>query len=158
MRPRDDALAGRVALVTGASRGIGRAVCIDLARSGASVAAASRDLDATAETVRLVELAGGEAIALSCDVRDEAQVAAAVERAAARFGGLDVVVNNAGITRAAGPGEEDAEGWADVIATNLTGPFLVVRHALEHLRRSGRGAVVNVGSILGLVAWRGETA
>jgi 3-oxoacyl-[acyl-carrier protein] reductase len=151
-------LAGRAALVTGASRGIGKAIAVDLARSGAAVAALGRDGVALAETVREVEALGVPALAIEADLRDEAEIARAVSGAAEALGRLDVIVNNAGIAREAGTAEEEHSAWSDVIATNLTAPFLVVRHAVPHLRGSPGGAVVNVGSILGVVAAPGQTA
>ena len=158
MRPPDRQLAGRIALVTGASRGIGRACAVDLALSGAGVALVSRDLDATRKTAELVEAAGGESVVVACDVRDEDQIVAAIAGAVDTFGRLDVVVNNAGVGRGVGADEEDLEGWQDVMAANLTGPFLLVRHAVEQLERSSAGAVVNIGSVLAVVAQRGATA
>src|SRR3954451_1051427 len=137
-------LGGRVAVVTGASRGIGRAIALDLARRGASVACASRDLDRARETAAE---AHGRAFVL--DVRDEASVARLAEDVVGAFGRVDVLVNNAGIAVGA---------WDDVLTTNLTGPHLCVRHLLPELERSGRGAVVNVGSINGLVTMKGLEA
>jgi NAD(P)-dependent dehydrogenase (short-subunit alcohol dehydrogenase family) len=158
VREPDSQLAGRVALVTGASGGIGRACAVDLALSGADVALVSRDVDSTLQTARGVETAGRRSVVLECDVRHEDQIRAAVEGALEAFGRLDAVVNNAGVGRGVGTAEEDAEGWQDVLATNLTAPFLFVRHAVEALERSPGGAVVNIGSVLGVVAQRAATA
>jgi NAD(P)-dependent dehydrogenase (short-subunit alcohol dehydrogenase family) len=105
-----------------------------------------------------VEALGASAVAIEADLRDEAETARAVDAAAEAFGRLDVVVNNAGIAREASAADEEHQAWSEVIATNLTAPFLVVRHAVPHLRRSPGGAVVNVGSILGVVAAQGQTA
>lgn len=158
MREPDRQLAGRVALVTGASGGIGRACAVDLALSGAAVALVSRDVEATRTTAREVEAAGGDSVVLECDVRDEDQIRSAIAGAVDAFGRLDIVVNNAGVGRGVGTAEEDSEGWQDVMATNLTAPFLLVRHAVEHLERASTGAVVNIGSVLAVVAQRGATA
>jgi NAD(P)-dependent dehydrogenase (short-subunit alcohol dehydrogenase family) len=158
VREPDRQLAGRVALVTGASGGIGRACAVDLALSGADVALVSRDVESTLTTAREVEAAGGGSVVLGCDVRDEDRIRAAVEGALEAFGRLDVVVNNAGIGRGVGTAEEDLDGWQDVLATNLTAPFLFVRHAVEALEGSPGGAVVNIGSVLGVVAQREATA
>jgi 3-oxoacyl-[acyl-carrier protein] reductase len=141
--PPDIDLGERVAVVTGASRGIGRAVALDLARRGAIVACASRDLERAEETAAE---AGGGARAFALDVREEASIVRLAEDVAAAFGGAAILVNNAGI------GTDD---WDDVLATNLTGAFLCVRHLLPQLAASGRGAVVNVGSINGLVTMKG---
>jgi 3-oxoacyl-[acyl-carrier protein] reductase len=151
-------LAGRIALVTGASRGIGRAIAVDLARSGATVAACSRDREQTAETVRLIEAVGGGADAFLADLRSPDQTDALIGSVVERLGGLDILVNNAGIARTAGGLSETLEGWNDVLATNLTAPFLLARRAVEHLAARGHGAIVNVGSVMGLVAMRDLTA
>jgi NAD(P)-dependent dehydrogenase (short-subunit alcohol dehydrogenase family) len=141
-----------VALVTGAGSGIGRACAERLAAGGARVAAV--DLD-----VRLMD--GLDALPLAADVSDEAAVAAAVARAEDELGPLDAVVNVAGITgtRAAAechvtPGEE----WRRVLDVNLTGPFLVCHAALPGMLERGRGTIVNVASVAGLVAFPGRCA
>jgi NAD(P)-dependent dehydrogenase (short-subunit alcohol dehydrogenase family) len=158
VREPDRQLAGRVALVTGASGGIGRACAVDLALSGAAVALVSRDVEATRATAGEVESAGGDSVVLECDVRDEEQIREVIAGAVEAFGRLDVVVNNDGVGRGVGTADEDSEGWQDVLATNLTAPFLLVRHALEQLERSPGGAVVNIGSVLGVVTQRDATA
>jgi NAD(P)-dependent dehydrogenase (short-subunit alcohol dehydrogenase family) len=151
-------LAGRVALVTGASRGIGRAIAVDLAWAGAEVAACSRDRERTAETVRTIEAAGGRAAAFVVDLRSVDDTEGLVGSAVERFGRLDILVNNAGISRTAGGLSETLEGWNEVLATNLTAPFLLARRAADHLAAGGHGAIVNVGSVMGLVAMRDLTA
>jgi NAD(P)-dependent dehydrogenase (short-subunit alcohol dehydrogenase family) len=151
-------LAGRVAIVTGASRGIGRAICLDLGRHGAVVAATSRNRALGEETVSLVSVEGGSARFFEVDVRDEDQVDRLIQAVIEQFGQLDIVVNNAGISRLQGIDTENLAGWSEVLATNLTAPFLLVRHALPHLKASSAAAVVNVGSVLGLVAMRETTA
>ena len=144
---------GRVALVTGASRGIGRAIAIDLAAYGATVACLGRDEPALAVTVSSVQRVGGRALPLIADVMDRDALADAVSQAVDELGRLDVLVNNAGIARLGGA--EDVEtGWDEVLATNLTAPFLLVKLAVDALAASGRGAVVNVGSINGVVTMR----
>jgi NAD(P)-dependent dehydrogenase (short-subunit alcohol dehydrogenase family) len=151
-------LGGRIALVTGASRGIGRAIAVDLARNGATVAACSRDREGTDETVGLIEAAGGAAAAFVVDLRSPDQTEALVGSVVERFGQLDILVNNAGISRTAGGLSETLEGWSEVLATNLTAPFLLARRTADHLAASGHGAIVNVGSVMGLVAMRDLTA
>jgi NAD(P)-dependent dehydrogenase (short-subunit alcohol dehydrogenase family) len=151
-------LGGRVALVTGASRGIGRAIAVDLAENGATVAASSRDRERTAETVRLIEVAGGGADAFVAVHRSTDQTEALIGSVVDRFGRLDILVNNAGISRTAGGLSETLEGWNEVLATNLTAPFLLARQAAERLASCGHGAIVNVGSVMGLVAMHDLTA
>jgi 3-oxoacyl-[acyl-carrier protein] reductase len=151
-------LAGRVALVTGASRGIGRAIAVDLARNGAQVAACSRDAEQTAETARRCEAVGGGADVFLVDLRSPNEAQQLVDSVVERFGRLDILVNNAGIARDAGGLSETLEGWSEVLATNLTAPFLLARRAADHLAAHGHGTIVNVGSVMGLVAMRDLTA
>ncbi len=143
-------LAGRVALVTGAAGGIGAATARVLAGAGARVVVA--DVQPGDDTVESIVAEGGEAAYLACDVSDPGQVEALVAGAVARFGGLDVLVNNAGISGGSSLAHQmDPEVWARVLAVNLTGPFLCVRAAMPHLLASGRGRVVNIASTYGLV-------
>jgi len=143
-------LAGRVALVTGAAGGIGAATARALAADGARVVVA--DVADGARTVAEVEAAGGEALAVHCDVSDAEQVEAAVAGAVAHFGALDVLVNDAGISGGSSLAHEtEVEVWARVLAVNLTGTFLCTRAAMPHLLASGRGRIVNVASTYGLV-------
>jgi NAD(P)-dependent dehydrogenase (short-subunit alcohol dehydrogenase family) len=151
-------LQGRVALVTGASRGIGRGD----RRRPRSKRRHSRRLqprrESTSETVRLIEATGGGADAFVVDLRSPDQAEALIGSVVERFGRLDILVNNAGISRTAGGRSETLEGWNEVLAINLTAPFLLARRAAEHLAAGGRGAIVNVGSVMGLVAMRDLTA
>ena len=141
-----------VALVTGAASGIGRACVERLAAGGARVAAV--DLD-----VRLMD--GLDALPLAADVSDEAAVAAAVARAGDELGPLDAVVNVAGITGSHAAAEchvTPGDEWRRVIEVNLTGPFLVCHAALPGMLERGRGTIVNVASVAGLVAFPGRCA
>jgi len=143
-------LAGRAALVTGGSRGIGRACCELLARAGARVAVNCRVETPWAELVaQRIREAGGDAFALAADVarKDEAEML--VDEAVDRFGGLDVVVTNAGIWKRS-PVEEMSDGeWAEMIEVNLTGTFQVVRAATPAIRKSSAGSIVTVASTAG---------
>ncbi len=142
----------KVALVTGAASGIGRACAQRLAAAGTAVAAV--DLDAE----RLADLDG---LALAADVTDARAVADAVARAEAELGPLDAVVNVAGITGSPAAAEchvTPVEEWRRVIDVNLTGPFLVCHAALEGMLARGRGSIVNVASVAGLVAFPGRCA
>ena len=143
-------LAGRVALVTGAASGIGAATAVAMAAEGARVVVA--DVQDGSPTVDAITAAGGEAWSVACDVAEPAQVDAAVAAAVQRFGALDVLVNDAGISGGSSLlHETDVETWLRVLAVNLTGPFLCTRAAMPHLLASGRGRVVNVASTYGLV-------
>jgi 3-oxoacyl-[acyl-carrier protein] reductase len=146
----ETALAGRVALVTGAGRNIGRAIALALAEAGASVVVNGRsNAQAVEAVVREIEARGGGGLAAMADVADEAAVSRMVAAAADRFGRIDVVVNNA-----AGRPEQPFDAislndWRGVLATVLDGAFLVAKAALPHLRKGGAGAIVNIGGVSG---------
>ena len=144
-------LSGRIALVTGASSGIGRATAERLARAGCRVAVTYRNGRAEAE--RLVEqiaASGGDALAVAADVSQEADVKAMVEKVAAHFGGIDILVNNAGalIARVSVDGAT-TELWRQVFATNLDSVYFAVKYALPYLKQSAHPRIVNLGSIAG---------
>jgi NAD(P)-dependent dehydrogenase (short-subunit alcohol dehydrogenase family) len=137
-------LEDKVVVVTGFGAGLGREIAVYLAGEGARVVGFSRDAERGAQTVALIDAAGGQASFASVDVRDSEQVAAGIASAVARFGGLDGVVNCAG-ARVIGTAEETSpDQWDLAIATNLTGTFLVSRAAVPELRRRGGGAIVNI--------------
>ena len=154
MTPR---MAGRRALVTGGASGIGRASVLRLAAEGASVAVVDIRPGAAEPVAEEVISAGGHAIALTCDVRDEASVETATRAAADAFGGLDTVVACAGITATGATHSSPLADWQLLISVNLTGVFLVVKHSLAHLLDAGGGAIVTIGSTASLVA-AGRTA
>lgn len=143
-------LADRVAVVTGAAGGIGAAIARAMAADGARVVVA--DVQDGTDTVAGIVAAGAEACYLPCDVADADQVTAMVAAAVARFGALDVLVNDAGISGGSSPAHElEVEVWTRVLAVNLTGTFPCARAALPHLLASGRGRIVNIASTYGLV-------
>jgi len=146
--------AGRAALVTGASSGIGRACALALGREGARVVAAGRRRPRLDETVAAVGAAGGEAVAVTGDVRDEAVCARWVETARERFGGLDLLVNAAGVIGAATLADTTTAEWDRVMDSNLRSIFLLTRAAAPELIRR-RGAVVNLSSVAGLRPYAG---
>jgi NAD(P)-dependent dehydrogenase (short-subunit alcohol dehydrogenase family) len=140
-------LAGRVAVITGASSGIGAACALAFAAKGARVVLAARRAERLTALVERIEGEGGAALAVATDVTDEAAVAALFDEAVARFGMVDVLVNNAGIADST-PAEETAlELWHKVIDTNLTSAFLCARAAIPLMRRQGHGRIINIGSI-----------
>ncbi len=145
-----DRLAGKVALVTGGGSGIGRATARAFAGAGATVVVSGRRLEPLEQTVQLVQQAGGQASAVTADVRDAADVGRLVETAVARHGALHVAFNNAGVLAATGPVAhfDDAE-FAAMIAVNLTGLRLSMRYEIAHMRSHGGGVIVNIGSTVG---------
>lgn len=150
---------GKVALVTGAASGIGRATALAFGREGAKVLVADVAVDGGEETVRLIKDLGVEAAFVKADVSVDAEVAEMVAEAVDRFGGLDIAVNNAGIEGALGPtAEYPEEAWERVIAINLTGVWRSMRHEIPVLLKRGGGAIVNVASILGVVGFANAPA
>ena len=150
-------LTGKIALVTGSSRGIGAAIARRLALDGAAVVVNYSGSEAAADAVvAQIEDAGGRAIALRADVTDRISADALFEETIARFGGLDIVVNNAGITRDGLIVRMSDDDWTDVIATNLTGVFNVTRAVTRHLMKQRSGAIINVTSVVGLVGNAGQ--
>jgi NAD(P)-dependent dehydrogenase (short-subunit alcohol dehydrogenase family) len=151
-------LSGKVAFITGGGTGIGRACALAFAREGAAVIIVGRRSAPLASVAAEIVAAGGEALALECDVTDRAAVETAIAAAEKHFGRLDVIVNNAGTVVVATAENTSDDDWERVIATNLTGTFLVSRAALPALRRAGGGSIVNIGSALGLVARKDRAA
>ena len=140
-------LLGKVALITGAEQGIGRALAIGLAREGAAVGINYPGSPAQAEKVcALIGSDGGQAMALRADVRDGAQVAAMIEHLVSRFGRLDILINNAGIFPRALIAELDEATWDEVLGVNLKGCFLCCRTALPLMQAQRRGRIVNIAS------------
>jgi NAD(P)-dependent dehydrogenase (short-subunit alcohol dehydrogenase family) len=151
-------LAGKAALITGGGTGIGRAIAIAFGRAGAKVAVAGRRVEKLHETLREIEVHGGESLAISCDVSQSKDAERAVEEAASALGSLNVLVNCAGVLSATTvEGISEAE-WDRVMAINLKGPFLMSRAVLGEFRKVGGGTIVNIGSVLGLVAMKDRAA
>jgi len=141
-------LAGRTAIVTGAARNIGRSIALALAAEGAAVIVnAAHSAAAVAETVSLVEIAGGRALACLADITREDEAERLAACAAATFGGIDILVNNAAIRREATLGELTYDDWRAVLAVTLDGAFLCAKAALPYLQKSSAGAIVNMGGM-----------
>jgi 3-oxoacyl-[acyl-carrier protein] reductase len=150
-------LADQVAIVTGASRGIGRAAALELACQGARVLVNyQRNSTAAGEVVDAITAVGGEALAYKADVTDEAAVVGMIEACLERWGHLELLVNNAGITADAPTVRLKEEQWHAVIETNLTGVFLCCRAAIGPMRAGGYGRIVNIGSLAGLAGNVGQ--
>ncbi len=140
-------LAGRVALVTGGGRGIGRATALELARLGAALALVARSAPELEEAAAAVRAQGGQALALAVDVGDVAAAAGTVERIAAELGPIDVLINNAGMLGPLGPtAASDPAEWGQTIAVNLVGAYAYLRATLPGMLERGWGRIVNVSS------------
>lgn len=150
-------LAGNVALVTGASRGLGRAIAVALARCGATVACVARNVDKLKETEATIAAAGGKAAVFAGDVTDGEAVQRIVGEVVERFGGLHILVNNAGITRDTLLPRMQDQQWDDVINANLRGTFLFTRAATRPMMSQRYGRVINVSSVSGLVGNPGQS-
>ncbi len=150
-------LENRAALVTGASRGIGRAIALALARQGARVAVNyTRQAEAARQVVEEIEALGGEAFPVQADVRDAAAVDTMVGKVGNRYGRLDILVNNAGIIRDGLLVRMKEEDWQEVLDTNLKGVFYCTRAAARLMIRQRRGRIINLASVVGLMGNAGQ--
>jgi 3-oxoacyl-[acyl-carrier protein] reductase len=150
------ALAGKVSLVTGASRGIGRAIARELAAQGATVVLAARDTAKLEEAVGEIRAAGGRGEALALDVGDRASIDSAFARLLEAHGRLDHLVNNAGITRDTLVLRMKPEDWQQVLDTNLGGAFYCIQAALKPMLKQRSGRIVNITSVVGLTGNAGQ--
>jgi NAD(P)-dependent dehydrogenase (short-subunit alcohol dehydrogenase family) len=151
MPDRNGNLDGKVAFVTGAASGIGRATALAFAREGAHVAVADIDQQGSQDTVRMIEVLGGQALAVSCDVTSGGDVQAALTKTVERFGRLDYAFNNAGAEQQPKPTAEIAEEeWDRIITINLKGVFLCLKYQIPLLLQHGGGAIVNTSSGAGI--------
>jgi 3-oxoacyl-[acyl-carrier protein] reductase len=149
-------LDGRIALVTGASQGIGRACALELARAGATVVLAARNEIKLAEAVAEIEGAGGQAMAIPLDVASEESIKAGAKDLIERFGKVEILVNNAGITRDGLMLRMKRADWDDVLGTNLTGAFLLTQALLSPMLKNRWGRIVNISSVVGRTGQAGQ--
>jgi NAD(P)-dependent dehydrogenase (short-subunit alcohol dehydrogenase family) len=151
-------LAGKVALITGGGTGIGRAVALAFVREGAKVAVAGRRMEKLQEVVREIEGNGGAGWAVACDVVEAQEATRAVRETERQFGALHVLVNNAGALHVGTIEATNEEDWDRLMTVNVKGPFLMSKAALPAFKRVGGGVIVNVGSVLGLLAMKDRAA
>ena len=149
-------LSGRVALVTGASQGIGRGCAMKLAQSGAAVALAARNQEKLNEVAAEIAAAGGKAAAFSMDVADEEQIKAAIKAAIAQFGKIDILVNNAGITRDQLVMRMKRADWDAVLQTNLTSAYLCIQQVIGSMLKQRWGRIINITSVFGQMGQVGQ--
>jgi len=150
---------GKVAFVTGAANGIGRATALAFAREGADVVVADVSEQSNRETARMIEDLGGRAIAVRCDVTRAEDVKAALDKTIETFGRLDFAFNNAGVEqRIAATAELDEAEWERIVNINLRGVFLCLRHEIPLMQKLGGGAIVNTSSGAGVKGFKGQAA
>lgn len=142
----------KIVIVTGAGKGIGRTVAITYAKQGAKVVLADKDADDLQESIRLIAEAGFEAFSQVVDLRNPDEIAAFMQKAAAHYGRIDILINNAGIASFKSPYELTVEEWDSVINTNLRGTFLCSREAAKIMRQHGGGSIVNLSSTRALMS------
>ena len=152
----DPLLAGQIALVTGASRGLGQAIALKLAAEGAAIAALARSDDALKSTLDKIRAGGGTAEGFAVDVSDGAATDAVVEKVLNRFTKVDILVNNAGVTRDGLLARMTVEAWDTVIDTNLKGAFNLTRTVGRAMVRARTGRIVNISSVIGLMGNAGQ--
>jgi 3-oxoacyl-[acyl-carrier protein] reductase len=148
-------LDGKVAIVTGSSSGIGKAIAMRFAEEGAKVVLAARRKVLLEQVVTRITQRGGEAIALPTDVKDEAQVERLITEAVRRYGRLDILVNNAGIGGGGRLAETTTKTFDEVMNTNLRGTFFCCRAGFRQMKKHGGGSIINMSSVAGVQAWAG---
>src|ERR1700757_2390551 len=147
---------GRVALVTGASQGIGRACALKLAQAGATLALAARGQEKLEELAREIETTGGKAAAFPLDVSDEEQIKSVFKAAIAQFGKIDILVNNAGITRDQLVMRMKRADWDSVLHTNLTSAYLCIQQVIPSMLKQRAGRIINITSVFGQMGQAGQ--
>ena len=154
----DKRLAGKLAIVTGAGRGIGRAISLALAKEAATVVLAARAIDKLKETARLVTAAGGKAQIVPTELTEEQSIKNLVETTGERFSRLDILVNNAGITHSAELEETSAEDWDRCFNVNARAPFILCREALPLLKKAKAAYIINIASVVGVKGYPLQSA
>jgi len=149
---------GRVAVVTGSSRGIGAEIAASLASAGARVVVSSTDPDACLKVAEGITRAGGEAASIPCDVADEGQMKSLLDKAAARYGSVDIMVNNAGIDEMSPVLATGTELWRKVLSVNLDGVFFGTKYAALKMKDRNWGRIINISSVAGLRGFGGRAA
>lgn len=149
-------LAGRIALVTGASQGIGRACALELAKAGATVALAARNVEKLGEVAAEIAAAGGTAQAFALDVSSEDSIKECAKAVIAQFGAVHILVNNAGITRDILALRMKKKDWDDVLMTNLTGAFLLTQAVMSSMVKGRWGRIINITSVVGETGQAGQ--
>jgi 3-oxoacyl-[acyl-carrier protein] reductase len=154
----EQALEGRVAIVTGASRGIGRAIALTLANHGGRLSLVARHEPALQAVRAEIEANGGQAACFTSDVSREAEVVRLVQDTVVRYGRLDIVVNSAGLGIFGALAEMTVEQWDSVMAVNARGPFLLCREAIPYLRQQPQSFIVNISSVVGIKGYANQAA
>ena len=150
-------LAGKTAIVTGGSQGLGKQMATALAQFGANVVLAARKLERCEQVAAEVrEMYGVKAVPLACDVAREEDIVALVNRTREIFGRLDILVNNAGVTWGAAAADYPTDKWRQVLDVNLTGSFIAAREAFKVMKSQGRGKIINLASIMGIMGAKAE--
>ena len=140
-------LLDRVAIVTGGGKGIGEEICLGLAREGANIVIAEVDLDNANKVVDKIKDLKRDAIAIKTDVSNEASVNNLIEETIKKFSKIDILINNAGIRHIKNLSDHSKQDWDDMIAVNLTGPYMTCQAAIPHMIKNGKGKIINFGSI-----------
>lgn len=151
-------LQDNVAIITGAGRGIGRSIALSLARAGVRVALAARTVTELEAVAAAIAALGGEAAVMPTDMRSEAAIADLVARTVARWGRLDIVINNAAVGYFGPLEHTPTDRWDEVMAVNVRGPFLLCREAIPHLRRQPRGFIINIASVVAVKGYIHQAA
>ena len=148
-------LAGKIAIVTGSSSGIGKAIALTFAEEGARVVVAARRQHLCEQTVKQIREKGGEAMAIQTDVTDESQVERLITQTVQQYGRLDILVNNAGIGGGGRIAETSTKTFDEVMNTNLRGTFFCCREGFRQMMKNGGGTIINMSSVCGVQAWAG---
>lgn len=148
----------QVAVITGGGSGIGRGIALALGALGVKVIVCGRQAARLAETVAMIEQAGGTVLAVTADVSMESDAQRVIDAALSHYGGLDILINNAGVSNGAQVHELDPKEWDYILAVNLRAPFLMTRFALPHLRDQQSGHIINISSESGLEYYHGDAA